>query len=83
MLVTQKIGIAMAVWTALILAVVGNGSLSLFVVLILIGLLMVRELSSVYIRPSAADRLDVFIQVGLVMFIAIVARRILSILGVF
>jgi len=43
-------------------------------------LLIIRELSSVYIRPVLADRLDIFVQVGIVFFVRVVARRILSIL---
>ncbi|MFP3872409.1 MAG: hypothetical protein ACOC55_04350 [Candidatus Natronoplasma sp.] len=77
----QKLALAMAVWTSLVLTLVGGHNVELFVILLLIGLLISRELSSVYIRTSTADRLDGFIQVGIVVFIGIVARRILSILG--
>lgn len=81
--VSQKIALAMTVWVSLILLMVGNRNLELFSILILIGLLISRELSSVYIKHSMADKLDVFIQVGIIIFIAIVARKILSILGIF
>ena len=81
--VSQKIALAMTVWVSLILLMVGNQSFELFSILILIGLLISRELSSVYIKSSLADKLDVFIQVGIIVFIAIVARKILSILGIF
>lgn len=81
--VSQKIALAMTVWVSLILLMVGNQSFELFSILILIGLLISRELSSVYIKTSLADKLDVFIQVGIIVFIAIVARKILSILGIF
>ncbi|MEF8874396.1 MAG: hypothetical protein V5A88_06975 [Candidatus Thermoplasmatota archaeon] len=81
MQVSQKIALSMVIWTGLILVFVGNQGFELFVILLLIGLLISRELSSVYIRKSTADRLDGFIQVGIIVFIAIVARRILSILN--
>lgn len=81
MQVSQKIALSMVIWTGLILVFVGNQGFRLFVILLLIGLLISRELSSVYIRRSTADRLDGFIQVGIIVFIAIVARRILSILN--
>ncbi len=80
--ITQKIALSMTLWIALVLALVGNKSLELFMILTLIGLLITRELSSVYIRPSTANRLDIFIRVGIVVFITIVTRRILSILGI-
>ncbi len=81
MLFSQKLAVAMTIWTVLVLTLVGNQGLELFVIMILIGLLISRELSSVYIRTSIADRLDVFIQIGIVVFIGVVMRRILSILG--
>lgn len=82
MLFSQKLALSMTIWTVLVLALVGGHSTELFVIMILIGILIARELSSVYIRPSIAYRLDVFIQVGIVVFIAIVMRRILSILEI-
>ncbi len=78
--VSQKLAISMTIWTAVVLTLIGDRSVELFVILILIGLLISRELSSIYIRRSIADRLDIFIQVGIVIFIGIVMRRILSIL---
>ncbi len=81
MQVAQKIALSMTIWIAFILALSGGQSIQLFVILLLIGLLISRELSSIYIRSSTADRLDGFIQVGIVIFVAIVAGRILSILG--
>jgi len=81
--ISQKIALAMTVWASLVLLMVGDQGFDLFSILILIGLLISRELSSVYIKPSLADKLDVFIQIGIIVFIAIVARKILSILGIF
>ncbi|MFW5945557.1 MAG: hypothetical protein ACOCTN_01610 [Candidatus Natronoplasma sp.] len=80
--ITQKLAISITIWTVLVLALIGGQNTELFVIMILIGLLIARELSSVYIRPSIADRLDTFIQVGIVIFVAIVMRRILSILEI-
>ncbi len=80
--ISQKIALAMTVWVSLVLLMVGNQNFQLFSILVLIGLLISRELSSVYIKPSLADKLDVFIQIGIVVFIAIVAQKILSILGI-
>lgn len=80
--ISQKLALAITIWTVLILALIGGQNTELFVIMMLIGLLIARELSSVYIRPSIADRMDAFIQVGIVIFIAIVMRRILSILEI-
>ncbi|MBS3781957.1 MAG: hypothetical protein KGY66_05950 [Candidatus Thermoplasmatota archaeon] len=80
MLISQKLAISMAIWTLLMLTLIGGENVELFVIMILIGLLIIRELSSIYIRPSLAVRLDVFVQIGIVFFIGVVMRRILSIL---
>ncbi len=80
--ISQKLAISITIWTVLILVLIGGQNTELFVIMILIGLLIARELSSVYIRPSIADRLDAFIQVGIVIFVGVVMRRILSILEI-
>jgi len=80
--ISQKLAISITIWTVLILALIGGQNTELFVIMILIGLLITRELSSIYIRPSIADRLDAFIQVGIVIFVGVVMRRILSILEI-
>jgi len=82
MLFSQKLVISLTLWTSVVLALVGSHSTELFVIMILIGILIARELSSVYIRPSIAYKMDVFIQVGIIAFIAIVMRRILDILEI-
>ncbi|MFP4142409.1 MAG: hypothetical protein ACOCTN_03980 [Candidatus Natronoplasma sp.] len=82
MLFSQKLTLLIAIWTGIVLLLVGTHSTELFVIMILIGILIARELSSVYIRPSIAYRLDVFIQVGIVVFTGIVMRRILDILEI-
>ncbi len=80
MLFSQKLSLSMTIWTALVLTLVGDHGTELFIIMILIGILIARELSSIYIKPSIAYRMDIFIQVGIIAFIAIVMRRILDIL---
>ena len=83
MLLNQKITLAVTAWASLCLVMVGGENFELFGILILIGLLISRELSSVYVEPSTADRMDIFIYLGIIFFVAVVSRRILSILGLF
>ncbi len=81
--VTNKITISMTAWVSMCLVLVGSQEVELFGILVLIGLLISRELSSAYTKPSVGEKLDVMIYVGIIFFIVVVARRILSILGIF
>ncbi len=83
MLLNQKITLAMTVWVSLCLTMVGPQNLELFGILILIGILISRELSSVYVDNYTANRMDIFIYLGIIFFVAVVSRRILNILGFF
>ncbi len=80
--ITQKIALSMTVWTGLCVALVGPYDVELFGILLLIGLLITRELTSTYTKPETALRMDSMIYVGIVFFIAVVAHRILSILEI-
>lgn len=81
MLLNEKIVLSMAVWAALCVALVGTGGLQLLGILFLIGILIARELSSVYIDGTTADRMDTMIYVGIIFFVGVVSHRILNILG--
>lgn len=81
MMLTQKIAIALVSWTVIILVLLEKAEIELFGILILIGILITRELSSTYVDDTTADRMDIFIYIGIIFFIAVVAGRILEILG--
>lgn len=79
----KKIAFSMTIWAVLCIVLVGGGSLQLLGILFLIGILIARELSSVYIDSITADRMDTMIYVGIIIFVGVVSHRILSILGLF
>ncbi len=80
--ITNKITMAMTVWTALCIIMVPYTNLELLGILLLIGVLITRELSSGYTKLVTGNRIDAFIYSGIIFFIAVVSRRILSILGI-
>ncbi len=82
MSISQKIAFSMTVWTGLCVVLVGSHDIELFGILLLIGLLITRELTSTYTKPETAVRMDSLIYVGIVFFIAVVAHRVLSILEI-
>jgi len=69
-------------WTGLCLTLVGSQNFELFGILLLIGLLISRELTSVYTDIRTSDRLDTFIYIGIIFFVSVVSRRILNILEI-
>ncbi|MFO7791370.1 MAG: hypothetical protein R6W73_00105 [Candidatus Saliniplasma sp.] len=82
MMIHQKIVLALGVWTSMCLVLVGGHNLELFGILILIGVLISRELTSTYTDIDTGDRMDTLIYIGIIFFIAVVSRRILSILEI-
>jgi len=73
--------LAWSLGTILVLALLGALSLELFFVVSLIGFLVVVELTAPFtVTPRWRRRLRWIIAIGLVLFGAIVVRRILAIL---
>ncbi len=72
----------MMVWTVLTFLMVGNHNIELYGILLLIGLLVCRELSSSYVEPIVAERMDIMIYVGVIFFVVVVTHRVLTILGI-
>ncbi len=77
---SQKLAGSMALWSVIALVLVGSSNLELYGIFLLIGLLICRELSTSYTKPEVGDRMDIMIYVGVLFFIVVVARNILSIL---
>lgn len=76
-------GLAFVVWVGLLgVVLVTGGRLDLYVVLVLIGLLVLRELLGAYASRRLTSRLSVFIFVGLLAFTYIVVQRVREILNV-
>ncbi len=82
MMIHQKIVVAMGLWTSLCLILVSGHNLELFGILLLIGILISRELTSTYTDLITGDRMDTFIYIGIIFFVAVVSRRILNILEI-
>jgi hypothetical protein len=84
MYISEKIVAAMTAWCAVafVLAYLIGPLLETFTVLMLIGLIVVREILDLFTPSRLKERVDVFIFLGLLLFGVIVARRVLSILNV-
>lgn len=81
MLLSEKIFVAMAAWTAASVYVAMRSGPDLLVTLVLIGLLVTRELSDGVLSRSLRRRMGLFIFALLVIFAAVVANRVLEVLS--
>ncbi len=78
---SEKIGLAMLIWVAFALLLAGNAGLAVFPTFILIGVLVIRELTDSYTPVHIKERVDFFIYAFLIVFAIIVVRRVREILG--
>lgn len=83
MIISQKIAASLTVWTAIWVVIVGSHDIELFGILLLIGLLISRELTSTYTDQETGVRMDALIFIGIILFVVVISHRVLSILGIF
>ena len=81
MLISHKIFISMLVWTVVSILISLSAGIEVLVTLELIGLLVVRELTDGFLTGELRRRMDLFIYVGLVLFVVVVLRRVWLILA--
>ena len=81
MLTSEKITLILAAWVSIVLFITGDANLELFIILIFIGVLIMRELSDVFTTVNLRDRMNIFIYFFLLIFIVIVGKKIINILG--
>jgi hypothetical protein len=66
--------------TIIILIISGNVILEVFSVMILIGILILRELIETFAPNDLKDRMNFFIYTGTIIFFGIVIRKIIYML---
>ncbi|OGS44497.1 MAG: hypothetical protein A3K76_06330 [Euryarchaeota archaeon RBG_13_57_23] len=71
----------MLVWTVVSILISLSAGIEVLVTLELIGLLVVRELTDGFLTGELRRRMDLFIYVGLVLFVVVVLRRVWLILA--
>ena len=82
MLTSEKITLVLIAWIILLLFITGDENLEIFFILIFIGVLITRELTSMFATVDIKDRIDLFIYIFIIIFIVIVGKKIITILGV-
>jgi len=78
---SEKIALAMIVWVMFSLVLALSSGLEVLLILILIGVLIIRELTDSFTPVKTKDRVDFFIYAFLLVFAVIVIRRVWEILS--
>ncbi|HUS56995.1 MAG TPA: hypothetical protein VMY17_03145 [Thermoplasmata archaeon] len=78
---SEKIVLAMFAWVVFALLLALNAGVEVLLTLILIGVLIIRELTDSFTPVRVRERVDFFIYTFLVVFAIIVVRRVWEILS--
>lgn len=81
LLVSHKVFISMFIWTFAAVLIALSAGVEVLVTLVLIGLLVVRELTDGFLTGELRRRMDMFIYAGLVLFVVVVLRRVWLVLS--
>jgi hypothetical protein len=71
----------MLIWTTISVLIALESGIEVLVTLLLIGLLVVRELTDGFLTKELRMRMDFFIYGGLVLFVVVVLRRVILVLS--
>ena len=80
MLLSEKLTLIMILLTIIFLVFSGDSILEVFIVLILIGVLILRELVETFAPNDLKDRINFFIYTGSIIFLLIVAIKVSDVL---
>lgn len=81
MLISHKVFISMFIWSIVAVLIALSAGIEVLVTLLLIGLLIVRELTDGFLSNEMRKRMDLFIYAGLVLFAVVVLRRVWLVLS--
>lgn len=78
---SEKITLVVATWILIAFFITGDTDLEVFFILIFIGVLITRQLTDVFTTSNLKDRIDIFIYLFIILFVVIVGKKIINILG--
>ncbi len=79
---SEKISLVFIAWVLIVLFLTGDENLEIFFILLFIGILIIRELTDVFIPGDLKDRMNTFIYIFIIIFIVIVGKKVITILGI-
>jgi hypothetical protein len=69
-------------WILLVFALIRDIDTDIFLIIVIIGILVIKELTDDFIDPQIKKRIDVLFYIFIVIFAVIVAQRVINILGI-
>lgn len=78
-LLSEKITLIISIWILFLLLITETSNMEIFFVAIFIGLLVIKELSDEFTSKNLKYNLNIFIFAFLMVFIAIIGKKIISI----
>lgn len=78
----MQITLVMTIWILLMFFITGNASLEIFFTTVILGLLVIKELTDEFTNLYLKKRINIFIFIFFLLFIVIAGERIVSILNI-
>jgi len=82
MLISEKITLFIAAWIIIMLFATGDAAIEIFFVLIFIGILIAKELTYRFTVTQLKNRMNIFIFMFLIVFIAVVGKKIMDFISI-
>jgi len=82
MQLSEKITLCLAAWMIIVLFITSDVELEIFFILILIGLIVIKEVSNQFSVKALKFKMNVFILFLLLTFFVLIARRIINIVTI-
>lgn len=82
MITSEKITLAITLWILFLFLITGDASLEVFILLVFIGILVIKEFTDIYTTKYFKLRMNIFICIFLLIYVVIIAQKILSMINI-
>jgi hypothetical protein len=79
---SEKITLLVATWIIVALFITGDADIEVFLVVVLVGMLITKEFTDRFTTVLIRHRMNIFIFVFIIVFIALVGKKIISLLNI-
>ncbi|MBN1786151.1 MAG: hypothetical protein JW825_04080 [Candidatus Methanofastidiosa archaeon] len=78
---TDLVSMLFIIWTAILILFASDADISLFIILLFIGFLILRELFDNVLSNTHKDRLNFYLYLGIIFFAITVIEKVMAIIG--
>jgi len=82
LITSEKITLAITLWILFLFLITGDASLEVFILLVFIGILVIKEFTDIYTTKYFKLRIKIFICIFLLIYVVIIAQKILSMINI-